>query len=110
MRAAVCWSSQKPGADIWASSSAARAASESGSKVITDPGELGPDLLQLLVERLRLLGHGMIVASPVTGHSPCGTVPTSRCGLDGARRVAEARRFFTGAARYARRVKRRGTS
>src|ERR671930_236040 len=57
MRAAVCWSSQKPGADIWASSSAARAASESGSKVITDPGELGPDLLQLLVERLRLLGH-----------------------------------------------------
>jgi hypothetical protein len=28
-----------------------RFSSCSGSKVITDPGELGPDLLELLVER-----------------------------------------------------------
>jgi hypothetical protein len=30
-----------------------RDSSRSGSKVITDPGELGPDLLELLVERNR---------------------------------------------------------
>ena len=30
-----------------------------GSKVLTDPGKLGPELLELLVERLSLLlGHG----------------------------------------------------
>ena len=40
------------------SSSATRAFSASGSKVITDPGKLGPDFLQLLVERKRRrLGH-----------------------------------------------------
>src|SRR5262245_42853694 len=36
-----------------------RLSSCAGSKVITDPGELGPDLLELLVERLGrcLVGH-----------------------------------------------------
>jgi hypothetical protein len=40
-----------------ASSSPSRALSESGSKVITDPGELGPDLLQALLDGLGRLGH-----------------------------------------------------
>ena len=40
------------------SSPATRAFSASGSKVITDPGKLGPDFLQLLVKRKRRrLGH-----------------------------------------------------
>src|SRR4029077_14107313 len=52
--AARCWSSQKPGPPMASSSSAARAVRRSGSKVITDPGELGPDLLELRVERLLL--------------------------------------------------------
>src|SRR5438270_13055995 len=52
MRAARCWSSQNPGSPIAASSSAGRALRRSGSKVITDPGELGPDLLELLLQRL----------------------------------------------------------
>src|ERR671930_361940 len=57
--AARSWSSQKPGSPICFSSSARRAASASGSKVITDPREAGSDLLQLLLQRLRLLlGHG----------------------------------------------------
>ena len=50
MDAAACWSFQKPGSPIRASSSAARVSRASGSKVITDPVELGPDLLQALVE------------------------------------------------------------
>src|SRR5438876_11444783 len=50
--AARCWSSQKPGAPIAPSSSAARASRRSGSKVITDPGKLGPDLPELFFERL----------------------------------------------------------
>src|SRR6476469_2979237 len=58
MRVAVAWSSQNPGAPMASSSSARRCARPSGSKVITDPGELGPDLLQTLVERLALeFGH-----------------------------------------------------
>jgi hypothetical protein len=46
-----------------ASSSAVRLLSLSGSKVITDPGELDPHLLELLVERLsgRRLRHATIV-------------------------------------------------
>src|SRR5215204_591277 len=48
--AARCWSFQKPGAESWPSSSLSRAESESGSKVITDPAELGPDLLELLIQ------------------------------------------------------------
>src|SRR5262249_3093738 len=44
-----------PGAESSRSSSSRRAASASGSKVITDPGELGPDLLELLGERLVVL-------------------------------------------------------
>jgi hypothetical protein len=50
MAAAACWSFQKPGAPIRASSSAARCSRASGSKVITDPVELGPDPLQALVK------------------------------------------------------------
>src|SRR5207342_2558551 len=59
--AACCWSSQKPGRPISCSSSAMRCFRPSGSKVITDPVELDPDLLQLLCERLLLLslGHGV---------------------------------------------------
>src|SRR5829696_4427381 len=48
--AACCWSSQKPGAESSPSSWLSRAESESGSKVITDPAELGPDLLELLLQ------------------------------------------------------------
>src|SRR5437588_9408338 len=55
--AARSWSSQKPGSPISRSSSASRAASASGSKVITDPGELGPDLLELLRQGYGRLGH-----------------------------------------------------
>jgi hypothetical protein len=39
------------------SSSARRRLSASGSKVITDPGELGPDLLEALIEAALVLGH-----------------------------------------------------
>ena len=49
----AAWSSQKPGAPMRLPRARRGAAlSASGSKVITDPGELGPDLLELLVERL----------------------------------------------------------
>ena len=45
-----------------------RASRRSGSKVITDPGELGPDLLELLVERLvRRFGHAASVAEAYAG-------------------------------------------
>src|SRR6188508_2475954 len=60
MAAAPCWSSQKPGSPIFASSSAARVARRSGSKVITDPVELGPDLLQALGKRGGV-GHAAMV-------------------------------------------------
>jgi len=41
-----------------ASSSSFRVLSRAGSKVLTNPGELGSELLELLVERLvLLLGH-----------------------------------------------------
>src|SRR6266540_4287091 len=59
-----------------ASSSVRRAASASGSKVITDPGQLGPDLLELLLERLRVfLGH-----VPMVAEAPTGTVASGRAG------------------------------
>jgi hypothetical protein len=46
-----------------------RRARPSGSKVITDPGELGPDLLETLVERFAVgLGHAAMVAT-------CGVRP-----------------------------------
>src|SRR5262249_34567005 len=59
-----CWSSQNPGAPSSSSSSATRRLSPSGSKVITDPGELGPDLLELLLQRLgrSQVRHAAIVA------------------------------------------------
>src|SRR5205823_14800964 len=50
--AARCWSSQNPGWPSSSSSSAMRFLSPSGSKVITDPVQLGPDLLELLAQRL----------------------------------------------------------
>jgi hypothetical protein len=40
----------------------------SGSKVITDPGELGPDFLELFAQRLCVLfGHTAIVAKKGSG-------------------------------------------
>ena len=60
--AACCWSSQNPGAASSCSSSSRRATSVSGSKVITDPGELGPDLLELLLQRGALVGHASMLA------------------------------------------------
>src|SRR5919201_5761383 len=71
MRAARSWSSQKPAAPIWASSSARRAASASGSKVITDPREAGSDLLELLAQRLVvLLGHAAMLPPAAVGLAP----------------------------------------
>src|SRR3954452_24925021 len=65
MSAARSWSSQKPGAPICSSSCARRAASASGSKVITDPRQAGSDLLELRFERLGVLvGHAPMVAKP----------------------------------------------
>src|SRR5579862_4986908 len=55
-------SSQKPGALMVCSSSAWRCSKRSGSKVITDPGKLGPDLLELLLQRAGVDGHRSIVA------------------------------------------------
>jgi hypothetical protein len=52
------------------SSSAPRLARPSGSKVITDPGELGPDLLEALIEALRRLGHAAMVATARVGPLP----------------------------------------
>jgi hypothetical protein len=50
------------------SSSTRRAARPSGSKVITDPGKLGPDLLQALVERLAVyVGHARSVSADEVG-------------------------------------------
>ena len=43
------------------SSSASRGAIDSGSKVITDPGQLGPDLLQVSLDS-GSVGHGRMVA------------------------------------------------
>ena len=46
------------GAPMAASSSAARVVSASGSKVLTDPGKLGPELLELVGERdVDCVGH-----------------------------------------------------
>src|SRR2546429_1358319 len=56
--AACCWSSQKPGCASSCSSSASRVLSRSGSKVTTDPVELGPDPFELLLKREFLVGHG----------------------------------------------------
>ena len=67
--AAFDWSSQKPGAPMASSSSARRRVSASGSKVITDPGELGPDLLEALIEAALVLGHQKRVAMAVVRHA-----------------------------------------
>src|SRR5262245_45167471 len=64
-RCARSWSSQKPGSLISPSSSPSRRSSRSGSKVITDPAELGPDLLELLLDGAVALGHGTILAAVV---------------------------------------------
>src|SRR5262249_28260917 len=53
------WSFQKPGSLSSCSSLARRCSSAAGSKVITDPVELGPDLFELLLERSLCLGHGL---------------------------------------------------
>src|SRR5438093_8732624 len=67
--AARSMSSLNPGSPIRCSSSARRAVSASGSKVITDPGQLGPDLLELLLERLRaFFGHASMLAN-CPGHA-----------------------------------------
>ncbi len=55
---ARAWSSQNPGSLIADSSSARRSFRRAGSKVITDPGKLGPDLLELVGQRYELVGHG----------------------------------------------------
>ena len=75
MRAAAAWSSQNPGAPIASSSSTRRVARRSGSKVITDPGELGPDLLQALVERLAV---GVRHAPSVPGRCRLGRTAHGR--------------------------------
>ena len=75
--AARSWSSQKPGSPISRSSSASRAASPSGSKVITDPGELGPDLLELLLQRDDGLGHGLLILAALRARA-------AQAPLDGA--------------------------
>ena len=67
-----------------ASSSAIRAASASGSKVITNPGELGSDLLELLVERERGLGHGPMVPE-VVGAQACLTASDAFLRVRGRR-------------------------
>src|SRR5439155_15666345 len=48
-------------------SSATRAASRSGSKVITDPVELGPDFCELLLQACALFGHRRMVAERLAG-------------------------------------------
>src|SRR5438034_6625327 len=86
MRAARCWSSQKPGLPSSCSSSATRFSSDSGSKVITDPGKLGADLLELLLEGggRRLVSHrATMVAARAWRLVPADAVGT-RAG--GARR------------------------
>src|SRR5436190_16442148 len=55
--AACCWSSQNPGCPSSCSSSASRVLSRSGSKVTTDPVQLGPDPCELLLKREFLVGH-----------------------------------------------------
>ena len=64
----LCWSSQKPGSPIASSSSARRSLRPSGSKVITDPGELGPDLLELSLDRAAL-SHGARDGQPDAGRA-----------------------------------------
>src|SRR5262245_47432266 len=64
-RCARSWSSQKPGSLISASSSPSRRSSRSGSKIITDPAELGPDLLELLLDGAVAFGHVTILAALV---------------------------------------------
>src|SRR5439155_25953915 len=109
-RAARCWSFQKSGCERSSSSSARRAFSASGSKVTTDPVELGPDLRELLFERdLGLVGHplgpvallelfpraapaGVVAAELLVlarahglGHDPGRRLDTCRDGLSPAR-------------------------
>src|SRR5687768_11108614 len=85
MAAARFWSSQNPGSPIACSSSPTRDATASGSKVITNPGELGSDLLELLVERDRGLGHGYAPWQRLNflplPHQQGSLRPTSLCSL-----------------------------
>src|ERR687887_2157111 len=83
MRAARSGSSHSPGSPSSSSSSARRSFSRSGSKVITDPRELGPDLLELLLQwlvdgfRHSLDGSGRLTplpaAAPGTNDRRCPT-------------------------------------
>src|SRR6202011_3495869 len=61
-----------------------RGLSPSGSKVITDPGKLGPDLLELLLQRDGGLGHATMLAKgerpEAAGGSVRGIQPEERCG------------------------------
>jgi hypothetical protein len=42
-----------------------RCSSDAGSKVLTDPVELGPELVELLSERSGVVGHDrLMVATP----------------------------------------------
>src|SRR5439155_10816783 len=73
--AARLWSSQKPGALICCSSSSARPSSDAGSKVLPDPVELGPELVELLRERSGVVGHGRGMVpggQSVAAHAPRG--------------------------------------
>src|SRR5262249_9484444 len=87
MRCAFSWSFQKPGSLISRSSSARRAASRSGSKVITDPVELGPDLLELLLQACAFVGHPSDGSGRTFGEPPANL-----------RRMAQSRkrRFLRG--------------
>src|SRR5262245_65907070 len=75
------------------SSSGTRPRSATGSKVITDPVELGPDLLELLLRCQcgRRLGHPGMLAARVDaagGLPPAGRAP---------RLLVESKRFVPGA-------------
>src|SRR5690349_7583102 len=98
MRAASCWSSQKPGAPMASSSSAWRAVSASGSKVLTNPVELGSELLELLREWLLALlcGHREILALVAAGGCrsllPCDEeVPHDQAAAEPGEADCEAR-------------------
>ena len=61
-----CGSSQKPGAAIWASSSSSRCSARAGSKVITNPVQLGPELL----DRPASAPRAVRGSSPGLGYEP----------------------------------------
>src|SRR5687768_9602589 len=87
--AARAWSSQKPGSFISVSSSPRRAVSAAGSKVITDPREAGPDLLQTFGEAAVRLGHPED-ASEGGRRSPRGCPLPSRADANAQARRAGA--------------------